>query len=90
METLRLLFNGITVIFIAATMFAAGLGTTLPALRAIVTTPLLLVLALLANLVVVPLLGWGIATLFGLPPLRSSRSCWPLHRQAGRSGRNWE
>jgi BASS family bile acid:Na+ symporter len=30
METLHLLFNAITVIFIAATMFAAGLGATLP------------------------------------------------------------
>ncbi|GAA4621187.1 bile acid:sodium symporter family protein [Actinoallomurus vinaceus] len=67
METLHLLFNAITVIFIAATMFAAGLGATLPALRAILATPLLLVLALVANLVVIPLLGWGIATLFGLP-----------------------
>ncbi|MCO6010737.1 bile acid:sodium symporter [Actinoallomurus purpureus] len=67
METLHLLFNAITVIFIAATMFAAGLGATLPALRAILAAPLLLVLALVANLVVIPLLGWGIATLFGLP-----------------------
>lgn len=67
METLHLLFNAITVIFIATTMFAAGLGATLPALRAIFTAPLLLVLALVANLVVIPLLGWGIAMLFGLP-----------------------
>lgn len=67
METLHLLFNAITVIFIAATMFAAGLGATLRALRAIFATPSLLVLALVANLVAIPLLGWGIATLFGLP-----------------------
>ncbi|MEV7008128.1 bile acid:sodium symporter [Streptosporangium sp. NPDC051022] len=67
MDTLHLLLNAITVIFIAATMFAAGLGTTLSALRAILTAPLLLVLTLAANLVVVPLLGWGIAALFGLP-----------------------
>lgn len=67
METLHLLFNAITVIFIATTMFAAGLSATLPALRAILATPLLLVLALLANLVVIPLLGWGIATLFSVP-----------------------
>ncbi|MEU0568968.1 bile acid:sodium symporter [Nonomuraea sp. NPDC005983] len=67
MATLQPLFNAITVIFIAATMFTAGLGATLPALRAIFAKPLFLLLALLANLVVVPLLGWGIAALFGLP-----------------------
>ncbi|MER5326722.1 bile acid:sodium symporter [Streptosporangium roseum] len=66
MDTLKLLFNAVTVVFIAATMFAAGLGTTLPALRAVFATPLLPLLALLANLVVIPLLGWGIAALFGL------------------------
>ncbi|MEU8204755.1 bile acid:sodium symporter [Streptosporangium sp. NPDC049046] len=67
MDALHLLLTAITVIFIAATMFAAGLGTTLPALRAILTAPLLLVLALTANLIAVPLLGWGVATLFSLP-----------------------
>ncbi|MFD1541832.1 bile acid:sodium symporter [Nonomuraea guangzhouensis] len=67
MNALQLLFNAITVIFIAATMFAAGLGTTLPALRAVFTDLPLLLLTVLANLVVVPLLGWGIAALFGLP-----------------------
>ena len=46
MEALRLLFDAITVTFIAVTMFAAGLGATLPALRAIFATPLPLVLAL--------------------------------------------
>ncbi|MFF3734425.1 hypothetical protein ACFYXM_30025 [Streptomyces sp. NPDC002476] len=67
METLHLLFNAVTVIFIAATMFAAGLGTTVAALRSVFTDIPLLALALLANLVVLPLLGWGISTLFGLP-----------------------
>lgn len=66
MDTLRLLFNAITVIFIAATMFSAGLGATLPALRAVVSDVPLLLLALLANMVVVPLLGWGIGELLGL------------------------
>ncbi|MEU6593534.1 hypothetical protein ABZ923_30645 [Streptomyces sp. NPDC046881] len=32
METLHLVLNAVTVIFIAATMFAAGLGATVPAL----------------------------------------------------------
>jgi BASS family bile acid:Na+ symporter len=66
MDTLHLLFTAVTVIFIAATMFAAGLGTTLSALRGIFANLPLLALALLANLVVIPLLGWGIAALFSL------------------------
>ncbi|MFI7690089.1 bile acid:sodium symporter [Nonomuraea sp. NPDC049655] len=71
MNALHLLFNAITIVFIAATMFAAGLGTTLPALRAVLTNVVLLVLVLLTNLVVVPLLGWGVAALFGLPAAAS-------------------
>ncbi|MFG3441522.1 bile acid:sodium symporter [Nonomuraea sp. NPDC047897] len=67
MNTLQPLFNAVTVIFIAATMLAAGLGATLPSLRAVFSNVSLLVLVLLANLVVVPLLGWGVAALFGLP-----------------------
>ncbi|WP_326822897.1 bile acid:sodium symporter family protein [Streptosporangium sp. NBC_01756] len=67
MDVLQLLFNAVTVIFVAATMFAAGLGATLPALRAVFGHLWLLVLVLLANLAAVPLLGWGIAALFGLP-----------------------
>lgn len=66
METLHLVTNAVTVIFIATTMFAAGLGATLPALRAILADLPLLLLALSANLVVIPLLGWGVAALFGL------------------------
>ncbi|MEV0973006.1 bile acid:sodium symporter [Microtetraspora glauca] len=66
MDTLHLVSNAVTVIFIATTMFAAGLGATLPALRAIFADLPLLLLALLANLVVIPLLGWGAAALFGL------------------------
>ncbi|GHE82144.1 bile acid:sodium symporter family protein [Streptomyces spiralis] len=68
MDTLHLVLNAVTVVFIAATMFAAGLGATLPALRGVFTDVPLLLLALLANMVVVPLLGWGIGTLLGLPP----------------------
>ncbi|GLW96746.1 bile acid:sodium symporter [Microtetraspora sp. NBRC 16547] len=67
MDTLHLLFNAVTVIFIATTMFAAGLGATPTALRAVLADLPLLLLALVANLVVVPLLGWGIAALFSLP-----------------------
>ncbi|WP_433225761.1 bile acid:sodium symporter family protein [Microtetraspora malaysiensis] len=67
MDTLHLLLNAVTVIFIATTMFAAGLGATPAALRAVLADLPLLLLALTANLVIVPLLGWGIAALFGLP-----------------------
>lgn len=66
MDTLHLLLNAITVIFISSTMFAAGLGATLPALRTAFTDVPLLALVLLANLVVIPLLGWGLAALFQL------------------------
>lgn len=62
-----MLFTALTVVFIAATMFTAGLGTTLEALRSVLANIPLLALALLANLAAVPLLGWGIGALFGLP-----------------------
>ncbi|GHJ44275.1 hypothetical protein Cs7R123_16170 [Catellatospora sp. TT07R-123] len=67
MDVLQPLFTAVTVVFIATTMFAAGLGSTLPALRSALTNVPLLVLVLLANLVAVPLLGWGLAALFRLP-----------------------
>lgn len=67
MNTLDHLLTAVTVIFIMATMFAAGLGATLSALRGIVANLPLLVLALVANMMVIPLLGWGIAALFSLP-----------------------
>ncbi|MGW1805281.1 bile acid:sodium symporter family protein [Streptomyces sp. NPDC002078] len=66
MDTLHLVLNAVTVIFIAATMFAAGLRATVPALRGVFADIPLLLLALIANMVVIPLLGWGIAALFGL------------------------
>ncbi|MGW1412640.1 bile acid:sodium symporter family protein [Streptomyces sp. NPDC002403] len=68
MDTLRLVLNAVTVIFIAATMFAAGLRATVPALRGIFADVPLLLLALTANMLVIPLLGWGIGSLFSLPP----------------------
>ncbi|MFF5225378.1 bile acid:sodium symporter family protein [Dactylosporangium sp. NPDC000521] len=63
---LHQLLNAVTVIFIAGTMFGAGLGATVPALRATFSDVPLLLLVLLANLIVVPLLGWGMAALFSL------------------------
>jgi BASS family bile acid:Na+ symporter len=67
MDTLHLVLNAVTVIFIAATMFAAGLGATVPALRGVFTNIPLLLLALIANMVIIPLLGWGVGALLGLP-----------------------
>ncbi|MFD7406476.1 bile acid:sodium symporter family protein [Streptomyces sp. NPDC059866] len=67
MDTLHLVLNAVTVIFIMATMFAAGLGATIPALRGVFSNVPLLLLALLANMVIIPLLGWGIGTVLGLP-----------------------
>ncbi|MGW2086276.1 bile acid:sodium symporter family protein [Streptomyces sp. NPDC001880] len=66
METLHLVLNAVTVIFIATTMFAAGLRATVPALRGVFADVPLLLLALIANMIVIPLLGWGIGALFGL------------------------
>ncbi|MCE0447682.1 hypothetical protein LT493_37625 [Streptomyces tricolor] len=61
------MLNAVTVIFIVATMFAAGLGATVPALLGVFTNVPLLVLALIANMVVIPLIGWGLGALLGLP-----------------------
>jgi BASS family bile acid:Na+ symporter len=54
MDTLHLVLNAVTVIFIAATMFAAGLRATVPALRGVFADVPLLSLALIANMVVPP------------------------------------
>ncbi|MFI1838365.1 hypothetical protein ACH433_34870 [Streptomyces olivaceoviridis] len=71
MDALHLVLNAVTVIFIAATMFAAGLRATVPALRGVFADIPLLAPALIANMVVIPLLGWGIGALFGLPSAAS-------------------
>ncbi len=66
MELVTAAFNVVLVVFIASTMLAAGLGTPIDQLAAVLGRVSLLLLALLANLVVVPLLGWGVAAAFGL------------------------
>ncbi|MFF3919225.1 hypothetical protein ACFYZB_38435 [Streptomyces sp. NPDC001852] len=66
MDALHLVLNAVTVIFIGATMFAAGLRATVPALRSVFADIPLLLLALIANMVVIPLLGWGLGALLGL------------------------
>lgn len=66
MEFVTAAFNVVLVTFIASTMLAAGLGTRVADLAAVLRRGSLLALVLAANLVVVPLLGWGVAWLFGL------------------------
>jgi bile acid:Na+ symporter, BASS family len=66
MEFVTAAFNVVLVAFIVSTMLAAGLGTRIQDLVAVLRGGSLLALVLAANLVVVPLLGWGVAWLFGL------------------------
>jgi bile acid:Na+ symporter, BASS family len=66
MELVTTAFNVSLVVFIVTTMLAAGLATRLTDLAAVLRQGTLLTLVLLANLVVVPLLGWGVAAAFGL------------------------
>jgi BASS family bile acid:Na+ symporter len=70
METVQALmgalFNASLVIMIVATMFAAGLTTTTKALGSVFKNVTLLVLVLITALVLRPLVGWGLAAVFGL------------------------
>lgn len=72
MLSLVILFNGALIVFIVSTMFAAGLTTAVADLRAVLRRGRLLVLVLVANLVVVPLLGLGVAEAFGLTAAASA------------------
>jgi BASS family bile acid:Na+ symporter len=60
------LFNASLTIMIVATMFAAGLMTTFAALGSVFKNVWLLVLTLLVAFVLRPLVGWGLAEVFGL------------------------
>src|SRR5215208_2215018 len=53
-------------VLIVSTMFAAGLGTTVGDLWATFRTVKLILLVLVANLVLVPLIGWGTAVVLSL------------------------
>jgi bile acid:Na+ symporter, BASS family len=66
MDVVTAAFNVVLVAFIVSTMLAAGLGTRIEDLVAVLRGGSLLALVLAANLLVVPLLGWGVAWLFGL------------------------
>lgn len=62
------LFNVVLAAFIVSTMLAAGLGISLTTLFQTCRNFRLLVLVLLVNLVLIPLVGWGIAALLALAP----------------------
>lgn len=61
-----LIFNASLVIMIAATMFTAGLSTTLSALGGVFKNVWLVVLVLVAAFLIRPLVGWGTAALLSL------------------------
>jgi BASS family bile acid:Na+ symporter len=63
---LGLIFNASLVIMIVATMFGAGLSTTLSALGGVFKNVWLVLLVLLAAFIIRPLVGWGTAALLSL------------------------
>ena len=65
-ELMKLIFNAALVVMIMATMFGAGLSTTLSALGGVFKNVKLLILVLLAALIVRPLVGWGTAAALSL------------------------
>ena len=66
MEVINALLNIVVVVLIVSTMFGAGLGTTVGALRATFRNVTLVLLVVVANLVLVPLIGWGTAAALSL------------------------
>ena len=66
MDVMNALLNTVVVVLIASTMFGAGLGTTLGALGATFRNVKLVLLVVVANLVLVPLIGWGTAAVLSL------------------------
>ena len=61
-----LIFNASLVVMIAATMFSAGLSTTLSALGGVFKNVWLVVLVLLVAFIIRPLVGWGTAAVLSL------------------------
>src|SRR3954454_15616429 len=66
-DVLSALLNSVLVVFVVATMLSAGLRTQVSALVGVLRNGLLVLLVLVANLVVVPLLGLAVGLLFVLP-----------------------
>jgi BASS family bile acid:Na+ symporter len=65
-EILTALLNTVLVVFVVATMLSAGLRTRIPALLGVLRNGALVALVLVANLLVVPLLGLAVGLLFAL------------------------
>jgi BASS family bile acid:Na+ symporter len=65
-EVLSTLFSLVLVVFIVSMMLAAGLSATVAALGQVLRRFWLVLLVLIVNLVLIPLLGWGLAELFAL------------------------
>ena len=75
----------ITVAFVVTTMLAAGLASRPAALLRLVSDVRLALLVLAANLIVVPLLGWGVSAAFTLgAPAAASLAGAMIHKYAGR------
>ncbi len=66
MEAVLALMNAIFLAFVVSTMFNVGLQTTLEQLSAVLSNIRWLLGALLASLVAVPVIGWGLAEVFPL------------------------
>ncbi|MDN3055192.1 hypothetical protein PH213_11680 [Streptomyces sp. SRF1] len=91
METLHLVLNAVTVIFISATMFSAGLGATVPALRGVFANVPLLLLALITNMVGRPAARLGCSHPSAASPSPPpSTDCSPPPTQAPTSPSTWE
>ncbi|BDZ54948.1 bile acid:sodium symporter family protein [Agromyces marinus] len=66
MEIISSLFNVILMVFIVTTMLTAGFNTTLEQLGAVLSRLGLVAAVLVTGFLVRPLVGWGIAEVFGL------------------------
>ena len=66
MDAVLALMNAVFLAFVVSTMFSVGLATTVPQLTAVLRNTRWLGGALLASLVAVPLIGWGLAEAFPL------------------------
>jgi BASS family bile acid:Na+ symporter len=60
------LFNAALVVMIVATMFNAGLSTTIKALGSVFKNIWLVILTLIVAFILRPLVGWGLAEIFSL------------------------
>ena len=66
MEFMELLFNVVLIVFIMSTMVGAGFSTTLEDLASVFRRVGLVAAVFVVAFVIRPLVGWGVAELFGL------------------------